>query len=153
MRDAAIAIADLPPSALPLLDPDQSAELRVLIVGGEPCPRLWRFCFARGRRFINAYGPTETTVTATFWEGTVTGVSCLSVALVPTCVRTCSTKSCACYRSARGQPYIAGIGPHVAISIDLRSAPERFLPDPFGPPGSRHVCEWRCVSLPRRWSA
>lgn len=138
MRDAAIAIADLPPSALPLLDPDQLPALRVLIVGGEPCPPALALRFARGRRFINAYGPTETTVTATFWEGTVTGGE-LPIGRPGANVRAyvLDEKLRPLPIGARGQLYIAGIGLARGYLDRPALSAERFLPDPFGPPGSR----------------
>ncbi len=43
--------------------------LRLLIVGGEACPReLVQRWHRPGRRILNTYGPTETTVTATWTE-------------------------------------------------------------------------------------
>ncbi len=56
---------DLPPSLLPLLDPDVApACLETLVIGGEPCPpevvRRW----AQRCRVVNVYGPTEATVCA-----------------------------------------------------------------------------------------
>ncbi len=68
--DRSIAIADLPPSALSLVDPDADLHaLRVLIVGGEACPAATLAPLARGRRVVNCYGPTEATITTATWEG------------------------------------------------------------------------------------
>jgi amino acid adenylation domain-containing protein/thioester reductase-like protein len=58
-----ITHADLPPSLLATLDPEQAPDsLRSIIIGGEVCPpdvvRRW----AARRRVINVYGPTEATV-------------------------------------------------------------------------------------------
>ena len=58
-----ITHADLPPSLLATLDPEQAPDsLRTVIIGGEVCPpevvRRW----AVRRRVINVYGPTEATV-------------------------------------------------------------------------------------------
>ncbi len=58
-----ITHADLPPSLLRMFEPEvRPPALRVLIIGGEPCPpervRLW----ARHLRVVNVYGPTEATI-------------------------------------------------------------------------------------------
>ena len=56
------------PTLLATLDPPISS-LRLLIVGGEPCPPELVVRWARpGLRILNTYGPTETTVTATWCE-------------------------------------------------------------------------------------
>ena len=149
LRDEAIEIADLPPSGLALLEPDKLRALRVLIVGGEACPPVQALRFARGRRLINAYGPTEATITATYWEGAVTGgelpigrpcanmrafVLDAELQLVPTGVR--------------GELYVAGVGLARGYLGRPGLTAERFVPDPFGPPGSRmyrtgDACRWR----------
>ncbi|MFF8791172.1 amino acid adenylation domain-containing protein [Streptomyces sp. NPDC015125] len=107
--------------------------------GGEPCPpELARTLARRLKRFVNEYGPTETTIAATRWNVTETA------AAVPL-----------------GRPY-----PHVSARVLdplLRPVPpgtlgelciggqglsrgyvgrpgltaERFVPDPYGPPGAR----------------
>ncbi len=58
-----ITHADLPPSLLRAFEPEaRPPTLRVLVIGGEPCPpervRLW----ARHLRVVNVYGPTEATI-------------------------------------------------------------------------------------------
>lgn len=58
-----ITHADLPPSLLRMFEPEALATtLRVLVIGGEPCPpevvRRW----ARHLRVVNVYGPTEATI-------------------------------------------------------------------------------------------
>jgi non-ribosomal peptide synthetase-like protein len=46
--------------------------VRLLVVGGEPCPAALVQRWARnGRRMLNTYGPTETTVVATYSECTL----------------------------------------------------------------------------------
>ncbi|GIJ63218.1 non-ribosomal peptide synthetase [Virgisporangium aurantiacum] len=65
--------ACLPVSLLPLLDPADFADVRVLIAGAEPPPpdQVERWAGpadAPVRRFANAYGPTEATVMVTTFE-------------------------------------------------------------------------------------
>jgi non-ribosomal peptide synthetase-like protein len=56
------------PTLLATIDRDLPA-VRILIVGGETCPRdLVDRWYRLGRRMLNTYGPTETTVTATWCE-------------------------------------------------------------------------------------
>ena len=56
------------PTLLATLDRDLPS-LRLLLVGGEACPRDLVQRWSRpGRRMLNTYGPTETTVTATWAE-------------------------------------------------------------------------------------
>ncbi|WP_245717619.1 non-ribosomal peptide synthetase [Nocardia jejuensis] len=50
------------PSALGTVDPHDTPDVQVAIVGGEPCPlELARRWAEAGRSFVNVYGPTETT--------------------------------------------------------------------------------------------
>ena len=68
LEKKAVTVLCCVPTLLATLEPPISS-LRLLIVGGEPCPqelvvRWWR----PGLRILNTYGPTETTVTATWCE-------------------------------------------------------------------------------------
>lgn len=134
----AVEIADLPPAALALLDPGPLGGLRVLIVGGEVCPPDLAARFAAGRRLINAYGPTETTITAAMWEAQVDGrelpigraianhrLYVLSPGLEPVPI------------GVRGELCIAGVGLARGYLGQPGLTAERFVPDPFGPPGTR----------------
>jgi amino acid adenylation domain-containing protein len=138
LRDEAIEIADLPPGALALLDPDELPALRVLIVGGEACPPVQALRFARGRRLLNAYGPTEATITATYWEGAVTGGE---LPIGRPCANMRALVLDAELQEAeigvRGELYLAGVGLARGYLGRPGLTAERFMPDPFGPPGSR----------------
>jgi amino acid adenylation domain-containing protein/non-ribosomal peptide synthase protein (TIGR01720 family) len=149
LRDEAIEIADIPPGALALLEPDQLQALRVLIVGGEACPPVQAQRFARGRRLINAYGPTEATITATYWEGAVTGGE---LPIGRPCANMRALVLDAELQRAeigvRGELYLAGVGLARGYLGRPGLTAERFVPDPFGPPGSRmyrtgDACRWR----------
>jgi amino acid adenylation domain-containing protein/thioester reductase-like protein len=65
LREHAINITLLPPSALAVLSPEDLPALRTLIVGGEACSAELVARWAPGRSFWNFYGPTEITVYAT----------------------------------------------------------------------------------------
>lgn len=68
LTDAGITVLSCVPTLLSMWDEDIPT-LRLLIVGGEDCPkRIVERWVKPGRRMINTYGPTETTVIATYAE-------------------------------------------------------------------------------------
>ncbi|MFB8202010.1 amino acid adenylation domain-containing protein [Kitasatospora purpeofusca] len=110
----------------------------VVAVGGEATPEpLWRRLTAvEGLRPVNLYGPTETTVDAYTWTPGPDG------APVGRVVR--GSRAYALDGSLRpapdgavGELYVAG----ACLALGYLGRPdltaERFLADPFGPPGSR----------------
>jgi len=59
----AVTHADLPPSLLALVRPeDLPACLEVVVIGGEVCPPQVVRAWARRARVVNVYGPTEATI-------------------------------------------------------------------------------------------
>lgn len=61
-----VSVAELPPSLMPLLDPGDLPDLRLVSVGGEAPPgNLVDTWATPGREFWNGYGPTETAVAVT----------------------------------------------------------------------------------------
>ncbi|MFD3789343.1 amino acid adenylation domain-containing protein [Streptomyces cyaneofuscatus] len=128
----------LPPSSLAVLPEDALPHGVTLVVGGEACPPDLVARWSAGRRMVNAYGPTEATVMATMSRplsgrtappmgGPVVGarVHVLDDSLRPTPV------------GVAGELYLAGQG--LARGYLRRSGltAERFVADPFGPPGAR----------------
>ncbi|WPO72611.1 non-ribosomal peptide synthetase [Streptomyces sp. KN37] len=110
-----------------------------LLVGGEACPPAVAERLARlGTPLRNAYGPTETSVCATWSEPLATGgkppigrpldnvrVYVLDPALSPAPV------------GVTGELYVAGDGlAHGYLGRPATTA-DRFVADPFGPPGAR----------------
>ncbi|WP_327110085.1 amino acid adenylation domain-containing protein [Nocardia sp. NBC_01730] len=134
----AITHAFLTPSALASLEPSGLAALRSVMVGGEACPPMLVRHWADGRLFHNAYGPTESTILAT-----------LSSALSPDAPVTIGSavRGMRCHvLDQRLRPVGVGVvgelyvsGPGVARGYHGRPdlTAQRFLADPFGPPGSR----------------
>ncbi|MFI9360448.1 amino acid adenylation domain-containing protein [Kitasatospora sp. NPDC053057] len=111
----------------------------MLVVGGEACPPALVDRFAGQVEFRNAYGPTETSVCATWSEplrpgagrppigrplaGHRTYVLDAALALAPVGVT--------------GELYVAGAGlAHGYLGRPVTTA-ERFVADPYGPPGTR----------------
>lgn len=70
LRDRAITLATLPPSALAVLPAEELPDLRAIVVAGEACSPDLVGQWSKGRKFLNAYGPTEATVCATVAECT-----------------------------------------------------------------------------------
>lgn len=66
LADAGVTVLSCVPTLLSMMD-DDIPSLRLLILGGEQCPkdlvaRWWK----KGRRVVNTYGPTEATVVSTY---------------------------------------------------------------------------------------
>jgi non-ribosomal peptide synthetase component F len=108
-------------------------------VGGEAVPaELWRrLQELPATRCVNLYGPTECTVDAllAYGEGSRARWSAGPCTMVP---RTCWTPGYGCCRRGWwGELYLGGAG----LARGYRGRPdltaERFVADPFGPPGGR----------------
>ncbi|MDB4951689.1 MAG: Malonyl CoA-acyl carrier protein transacylase [Gemmatimonadetes bacterium] len=69
LREQAITVATLPPSALAVMQADGFPALATLVSAGEPCPADVARRWSAGRSFLNGYGPTETAVCATIAFG------------------------------------------------------------------------------------
>ncbi|HEY9484913.1 MAG TPA: amino acid adenylation domain-containing protein, partial [Micromonosporaceae bacterium] len=66
LRDKRVTAAELPPSLMPLLAPEDLPTLRLVSVGGEaPAATLVDTWATPARQMWNGYGPTETTVAVT----------------------------------------------------------------------------------------
>ncbi|WP_121717410.1 non-ribosomal peptide synthetase [Streptomyces sp. E5N91] len=143
-----ITHATIPPAMLAQLPHPELPDLAVLITGGERVdPEVVRR-WGAGRRMVNVYGVTEAavaTTTSTLVPGTQAAIGrpidnsqvyVLDSGLQPLPA------------GAPGQLFIAGIG--LARGYVRRPGPtaERFLPCPYGPPGSRmyatgDLVQWR----------
>ncbi|GAA3989769.1 hypothetical protein GCM10022384_42160 [Streptomyces marokkonensis] len=138
LADARVTHALIPPTALTGVPPESPAALRTLVVGGEACPPALVAQWAPGRRMVNAYGPTETTACATVSAPLAPGgpvpigtpVAGLRVHVLDDALRLAPV-------GVPGELYIAGPGVAHGYLGRPGATAERFVPDPWGPPGSR----------------
>ncbi|WP_125516084.1 non-ribosomal peptide synthetase [Streptomyces sp. WAC 01529] len=130
--------ATIPPAALGVLAEDEVPAGLTLLVAGEATPPEIAGRWSAGRRMVNAYGPTETTVCATI-SGPLAG------AVEPPMGRPVPNSrvyvlDAALHDVPPGSPgdlYISGEGLARGYLGRPGLSAERFVADPFGPPGSR----------------
>ncbi|MFI9506591.1 amino acid adenylation domain-containing protein [Nocardia sp. NPDC052566] len=152
IRDFRVTQLCSTPAVLASLPADALDGIRAVSTGGEACPPELVARFGPGRKLVNSYGPSEATVAATFTEGLVSdrpsgigapvpGVGLLVVdrRLRPVPIGTAGELCLAGPGLARGYARRAGM------------TAERFVANPFGPPGSRmyrtgDLVRWRAVA-------
>ncbi|MFX0579443.1 amino acid adenylation domain-containing protein [Nocardia nepalensis] len=144
-----ITHAILPPVALSSMDPAAVPGLRGLISAGEECPAELAARWSNGRRMVNAYGPTEVTVCAT-QSGPLTdsGRPPIGRPVAGARVYVLGPGLRPVPPGFRGELYVAGPGVTRGYLNRPALTAERFVADPFGPPGSRmyrtgDIASWR----------
>ncbi|HEY0602653.1 MAG TPA: amino acid adenylation domain-containing protein [Herpetosiphonaceae bacterium] len=139
LRDQAITISLLPPSAAASMPTEDLPHLQTVNVGGEACTEEIVARLAPGRRFVNAYGLTENTVCATVAYCEADGgkptigrpIANMQVYLLDAHMQPVPV-------GVPGELYIGGAG----LARGYRNRPEltaeRFIPHPFSTePGAR----------------
>ncbi|MEU9736428.1 amino acid adenylation domain-containing protein [Streptomyces sp. NPDC048002] len=137
-RDGIDVVDTTPSMAAPLLD-GGLLDLRpaLLVLGGEATPpALWQRIGESAVPARNIYGPTEATVDST-WAPVTGSVPSIGHPLAGTRAYVLDSALHPVPRGSAGELYLAG--PHLARGYHGRpgASAERFVADPFGPPGAR----------------
>jgi len=138
LQTYAITHATLPPAVLRTLPAADLPALQTLISAGEACSPEIVTRWGGNRCFFNAYGLTETTVWATVGQirGPDSQVS-LGGAIANTQVYILDSYLQSLPMGTPGELYIGGLGVARGYLNRADLTAERFLPNPFGSPGSR----------------
>ncbi|MER8071119.1 amino acid adenylation domain-containing protein, partial [Streptomyces sp. NPDC094034] len=141
LADAAVTHTMMPPSVLATVAPPiELPHLRALATGGENCPPELVARWADGRRMINMYGPTEATVTVTLngpLPADLTVAPGIGRAIEGARVMVLDEKLRPVPEGGTGELCIAGDGLARGYVNRPGLTAERFVADPYGPPGSR----------------
>jgi amino acid adenylation domain-containing protein len=132
----------IPPAALATVPADVAAtgvpEFHTVIVGGDACTTELVNRWAPGRRMINSYGPTESTVVST-WSAPLTPgapppigrpIYNTQAYLLDTALRPVPV-------GVPGELYVTGTGLARGYLHRPGLTAQRFVANPFGPPGAR----------------
>ncbi len=133
----------IPPAALATV-PREAAQgglpdFRTVIVGGEACTAELVDNWAPGRRLINSYGPTESTVVSTWTEplSPAPGAPSIGRPIRNTRVYVLDRVLRPLPVGVAGELYVAGAGLARGYLDRPGLTAQRFVANPFGPPGSR----------------
>jgi amino acid adenylation domain-containing protein len=139
LRNGHITHATLPPAVLAAQPDDALPKLQTLVMAGEATSHALVQRWAAGRRLINAYGPTEATVWVSMHacDTQQRGTPPIGSPIANTRIYILDAHGEPMPLGVAGEIYIGGI--HVARGYLRRPdlTAERFVPDPFGEPGSR----------------
>ncbi|MEU4178892.1 amino acid adenylation domain-containing protein [Streptomyces sp. NPDC026589] len=142
--------AVVPPSALAVVS-EKDVRVPTLLVAGESCPPGLVARWAPHRRMLNAYGPTETTIMASLSKPLVPSDSAppIGQSVPGSRVYVLNNMLHPVPSGTAGELYVAGAS--LARGYLRRPAltAERFVADPYGPPGTRMYRTGDVV----RWSA
>ncbi|ONI84921.1 hypothetical protein ALI22I_31135 [Saccharothrix sp. ALI-22-I] len=135
INDFGVTHALIPPVALATVPDVELPTFRTLVVGGDACPPDLVAKWAPGRRMINAYGPTESTVVTSWSEPLAPGGTPPIGRPIPgTEVRVLDDEL---HAATEGELYVTGVGLARGYLGRPGLTAQRFVADPFGPPGSR----------------
>ncbi|HEY1016837.1 MAG TPA: amino acid adenylation domain-containing protein [Herpetosiphonaceae bacterium] len=149
LREQAISLVTLPPSVLATLPEAVLPDLTVITVAGEACSADLVARWAPGRRFFNLYGPTEATVWTTAEECQPTGaIPAIGRPIANTEVWLLDAALQPVPAGVPGELHIGGIGLADGYLNRPGLTAERFIPHPWGAPGSRlyksgDLARWR----------
>ncbi|MFF1379057.1 amino acid adenylation domain-containing protein [Streptomyces sp. NPDC058308] len=138
LSDAGVTYCMVPPSALGVLDTAHIPPSMTVVVGGEACGPDTAGRWSVGRTMVNAYGPTEATVCATLSDP-LSGPEIPPIGRPIGNVRTYVLDGTLSPvpPGVPGELYVAGAGVARGYLNRAGLTAERFIADPYGPPGSR----------------
>jgi amino acid adenylation domain-containing protein len=139
LRASRITSVTLPPAAVSTLTPSPGAlpDLRTLVVGGEAFTAELVEPWTRQCRVVDAYGPTESTVWTTLAELGPGDAPVIGRPLANLQVYVLDSWLEPVPVGVTGVLYVAGAGVARGYAGRPGLTAERFVPNPFGPPGSR----------------
>ncbi|MFE6055026.1 amino acid adenylation domain-containing protein [Kitasatospora sp. NPDC056446] len=146
-----VTTASIPITVLSSLDPDSLPGMDTVRVGGDVVVPEVAEAWARDHRVINNYGPTEAGVTVSLFE-VEQGAGYRSVPLGEPLANTrayiLDDRLTPVPIGVPGELYVGGVGLARGYVANRAKTAERFVADPFGPPGSRlyrtgDVVRWR----------
>ncbi|WP_158696966.1 non-ribosomal peptide synthetase [Streptomyces ipomoeae] len=138
LTDWDVTHATLPPSVAGALEPADVPQGLTLVAAGEPCTSALAARWSAGRLMVNAYGPTESTVCATISEPVRGDLAPpIGRAITGTCVYVLDDTLTPVPPGVTGEIHLAGEGLARGYLGRPALTAERFVADPFGPPGSR----------------
>ncbi|MEV8341946.1 non-ribosomal peptide synthetase [Streptomyces niveus] len=141
IRDEKVTVMDIPPAVARLLDPAGLPDLRAAHIGGEALAGELADRFqAPHRKVRNTYGPTEVTVTSTEYlcpPGMGDALPPIGRPIENLTAHVVDERGNPVLVGEPGELLMGGVG--VARGYHGRPAltAERFVPDPYGPPGAR----------------
>ncbi|QYB06396.1 amino acid adenylation domain-containing protein [Rhodococcus sp. USK10] len=138
MTTETVTHAVLTPSVLASIQPAEVEGLRTLVVAGEACPPELVSRWMSRCRVIDAYGPAETTVMATV-SGPFRASAPVTIGrpIDGTRVVVLDHRLRPVPVGAAGELYVAGPALARGYHGRARETSERFVADPYGPPGTR----------------
>ncbi|WP_436494694.1 amino acid adenylation domain-containing protein [Actinokineospora sp. HUAS TT18] len=118
--------------------PETFSPLRLLLVGGEQAdPEMITQLRAAGPTVVNVYGPTETTTFATSWPGEVDDLVSIGRPIANSTAYVLDEYLHPVPPGLVGEIHLGGDGVARGYLDRPDLTAERFIPDPFGAPGSR----------------
>lgn len=131
-----ITHALIPPPALATMPAVPLPDFRLLIVGGDACTAHLVAKWAPGRSMINAYGPTENTVVSSWSPPLAPGADAPPIGH-PMAGVACHVLDDALRPAESGELYVTGVGLARGYHRRPGLTAQRFVANPYGPPGSR----------------